>query len=424
MEVSGNIKEIYRDLFKVGLGPFARATTRRSLHTLVRAMVETMKYSGKTIRDLFLYGRKPVIDHPPDKDRGIWLMVGSRNNLESLRFILHARSDCQVLVFSKDNRRLGPFPRLNLAPQGFFWWKAVWLLPALWKSFGDMLLFHLDTFCKGLGCFECACAILREERPRALVFANDHSAPIRAFAWAARTRGIPTIYIQHASISTFFPPLIYDLSLLEGQVALDTYRRCGPLTGIVELVGMPKFDPYLPYRNEGKEIRRIGVCTNMLDKPEKVLELLEALCARFPDLAISYRPHPRDRRRIPIPKSISVSDAQREGVFPFLTKQDLIIAGDTSTHLEATLLNVTSLYYPMHDNVDDYYGFVANGVVDRMPELFSVVDYIFRNRHDRPQVFHRAKPYHALVGTPREGDSQDLALHILDRFLDKTIPRG
>ena len=419
MEAARDLKDRYRDLFLVSLGRYGRVTQSKSLPSLAHTVFESLKYAGKTLRDMIRYGHNPIIDHPLAGDRRVWLMVGTRNNLDSLNFIREARPDCQVLVFSKDNRRLGPFPRFNLAPQGLYWWKMLWLLPAMWKAYGNMVFFRFDAFLQGLGCYERALGILSLERPRALIFANDHSAPIRAFAQAGRQLGIPVLYLQHASVSPFFPPLIFDLSLLEGRVALETYRRCGPVSGRVELVGMPKFDPYHKRRNEGKQILRIGVCTNMLDNKGKVLELLNALTAHFPHMSISYRAHPRDTRRLPLPEGVRVSETETEGIFDFLTVQDLIIAGDTSTHLEATLLNVSSLYYPMGASVEDYYGFVANGVVERMDDLPALMDWIKRHQDDRPPVYQRAKPYHALVGTPMEGKSRELALRIIDDHLNQ-----
>jgi hypothetical protein len=56
--------------------------------------------------------------------------------------------------------------------------------------------------------------------------------------------------------------------------------------------------------------------------------------------------------------------SQQENVFEILRTHDALVAADTSTHLEATLLNVSSMYYRFSPGptVVDYYGYAAHGL--------------------------------------------------------------
>ena len=77
---------------------------------------------------------------------------------------------------------------------------------------------------------------------------------------------IPTIYVQHASVTPYFPPLGFDLNLLEGQATFDQYSKNGPVPGEHKLVGMPKFDTFINFRNQSSSVQNVGICTNKMDQ--------------------------------------------------------------------------------------------------------------------------------------------------------------
>src|SRR5690606_18182252 len=68
--------------------------------------------------------------------------------------------------------------------------------------------FHLYTFYRSL---------LDFYKPKNIFFSNDHTPAARALLIAAKDLSIKTIYLQHAAVSTIFPPLNFSLSLLDGQ---------------------------------------------------------------------------------------------------------------------------------------------------------------------------------------------------------------
>ncbi|SHI85216.1 hypothetical protein SAMN02745146_1699 [Hymenobacter daecheongensis DSM 21074] len=364
----------------------------------------------------------------PENLRGaVWLYVVSQNNYEALRFIRTARPD-SVLVAGQSKeigRYNGAVNRLSLRRKLLYYWQFPLVLFALLRTEGRRAWRFFDLIFNAVGYYEVYRRALRHYRPRAVVFANDHNDDARALLLACRAEGVPTAYVQHASVSTNFPPLGFGLSLLEGQDALDKYRQCGPVSGRVELIGMPKADAFLAEKNQNPTIRRVGLACNVLDATDAIGAVVDHLFQDFPDLTFTFRPHPSDRRDFGFLRQkhpqLRFSDARRQNVFEFLREQDALIAADTSTHLEATLLNLVSLYYRFGTHViaDDYYGYAAHGLVDRAHSLPELTALLRRYQPRKPaDHYRRAAYYNATLGTPDEGHSQQRAVRLLTEWLE------
>ena len=54
---------------------------------------------------------------------------------------------------------------------------------------------------------------------------NDHSPANRALLLVAKSKGIKTVYMQHASVSNLFPVLDFDYSFLDGVNAYNIYKE-------------------------------------------------------------------------------------------------------------------------------------------------------------------------------------------------------
>nr|WP_262904588.1 hypothetical protein [Hymenobacter lucidus] len=364
----------------------------------------------------------------PEQLRGaVWLYVVSQNNYEALYFIREALPG-SVLVAGQSKeigRYNGAVNRLSLRGKLLYYWQFPLVLLGLRKTEGSRAWRFFDLIFNAIGYFEVYGQALRHYRPRAIVFANDHNDDSRALLLAARAAGVPTAYVQHASVSTNFPPLSFDLSLLEGQDALDKYRQCGPVQGRVELVGMPKADAFLRDKNQNPAVRRVGLAINTLDETEAVAAALAYLLPAYPTLTFTLRPHPSDRRDFSFlarqHPQLLFSDARQQNVFEFLRQQDALVAADTSTHLEAVLLNVASFYYRFgtHGVAHDYYGYVAHGLsepADTLPELAALLGRY--QQHKPLDLYQRATYYNATLGTADEGHSQQRAVRLLAEWLD------
>lgn len=391
----------------------------------VKRLVKVLGYAGVRLVGNAL---RPV--HNAENPRGaIWLYVVSQNNYEALEFI---RAGLPNSVFvAGQSKQIGRYNsnvnRLSLRRKLLYYWQFPVVLTGLWRTEGGRALRFFDLIFNAIGYYEVYVRALRYYRPRAIIFANDHNDDARALLLAARACGVPTAYVQHASVSTYFPPLSFDLSLLEGQDALDKYRQCGPISGKVELVGMPKADAFLSQRNMAPTVKRVGIATNLLDDLAAIQTTVAYLLREFPTLTFTLRAHPSDTRDLSFLRQhpqLYFSDARRENVFEFLQKQDALIAADTSTHLEATLLNLASLYYRFGNNntiTDDYYGYVAHGLVERantLPELAALLHRY--EKHKSSTLYQRAAYYNATLGTAAEGRSQARVLERLGQWLPRT----
>ncbi len=358
----------------------------------------------------------------------IWLYVVSKNNYESLQFL---QTHLPEAVFvAGQNKEIGIYNkqvnRLSTRRKLLYYFKFLPLLWGLYRLKGERALRFLDLIYVATGYYELSMRYLKKYRPQAIIFANDHNTDARALLLAAKAAGVPTIYIQHASVSTSFPPLAFDLSLLEGQDSLDKYQACGPISGRVEFIGMPKADLFLKNKNQQTEINHIGVCANIIDELEEISQLLTRLTQEFPVKAISFRPHPNDTRNFSfifkINPAILFSDARQEPAFEFLTKQDALIAADSSIHLEAVMLNVLSIYYRLEKSnfISDYYGYVQHGLVKKATDLDQLVSILQKYERQKPNVSERARYYNAVMGTEYEGRSHELALQSIRSFLLKS----
>lgn len=368
-----------------------------------------------------------AVEHKHQLKDKIWLYVVSQNNYDSLSFIEKGLPDAVFVAGqSKDvGKYSNNVERLSLRRKLLYYYKFLPLYIEFLKCNKQSTLRFYDVLFDAVGFYEVYLYKLKKCRPKAVVFANDHNADARAMLLAAKTLGIKTIYIQHASVSPMFPPLAFDLSLLEGQDALDKYKLCGPIQGQVELIGMPKADNYVPLRNNSQAIQTIGIGCNIMDDLAEVEKLIRRLTRALPQLNIILRPHPRDQRNfaslVGKGSQVTLSNSRSVATFDYLREIDVQISGNSGIHLEAVLLNVWSIFYDFNpkQKLEDYYGFIRHGLVDTANSHEELTQLVIENLNFKPSVVERAKYYNATVGTEYDGRSSELALNIIKTYLEK-----
>ena len=370
------------------------------------------------------------IKNQDDLHGKVWLYVVSANNYDALEFIQKARPDSVLVAGQAKNigRYNAAVNRLSLRRKLLYYWQFPLAFLSLLKTDGGRAWRFFDFIFYAIGYYEVYRRALRHYRPRAVVFSNDHNDDTRSLLLACRAEGVPTAYVQHASVSTNFPPLGFDLSLLEGQDALDKYQLCGPIAGRVELVGMPKADAYLNRKNTAPRVRRVGIACNIHDPMPALVETLVYLVHELPELTFTLRPHPSDGRDFePLQKllpALQWSSARQENVFDFLLRQDALVAADTSTHLEATLLNVASIYFRFGTFAltNDYYGYAGRGLVARADTPAELANALRRYAQHKPaDLYLRAAYYNATLDTSDEGRSQIRTTTLLNNWLNETV---
>ena len=255
---------------------------------------------------------------------------------------------------------------------------------------------------------------------------NDHSCFSRTAAIAAGDLGVTTMYMQHASVTPFFPPLSFDLATLDGENALNSYLQAGPTNTEIYLAGMAKFDHFASRVHALSPVRRVGVAVNMLDPQERIIQVLEELAKIDLLEHVTLRPHPRTGLQVMAALradcdrlGFGFSHPAEEGAFDFLDRQDMIVAGHSGILLEAALMDVYPLCYDFAKDHYDGYGFIAHGLCERFEEASQLGEKV---RHlsampQRPSVRRRAAFFCETAGTAYEGQTAELLAQIIIRRL-------
>lgn len=353
-----------------------------------------------------------------------WVVAGSRNEEDALAFLTNDRR--YRLLAANVYRSKKPSNQINwfVLPKLYFLPKYLpFLLDTFQRSPSHFWrVFHL--LIHGVGCLENQLVVLRQYRPEAIVISNDHYPFVRALSVAARQLGIPTVYLQHASVKDDFPPLICDLSLLDGPDALAKYQYENKrLESMVLLVGSPKYDGTCALVNKSTVIRRLGISYSLYDDPKLVDGLSRKLVERFPEWTITVRPHPRDMRAFPgtgNTSKIHFSNALEESALEFLSQQDAIISSDSAVHLEAVLLNVNSIFFPitmLRPSRMDSYGFVKSNLVPAIYSESELISLLLAWETSRPQVQYKGADYDAGILADDGISAKQRTFQAIDRLI-------
>lgn len=85
---------------------------------------------------------------------------------------------------------------------------------------------------------------------------------------------------------------------------------------------------------------------------------------------------------------------------------------------------MASLYYRFnaHATTDDYYGYVAHGLVERADTLLEL-EVLLRQYvlHKPLDLYRRAAYYNATLGTAEEGHSRERAARLLNEWLESVL---
>lgn len=245
---------------------------------------------------------------------------------------------------------------------------------------------NFDAFWLSYGIYRQAQILLKRYKLRVVVMSNDHSPMNRSLLIASKELNIKTVYLQHASITNRFPPLISDYSFLDGMESLEKYKQCGNLKGDIFLSGSPRFDNLPEHKIHDRFC--LGVALNKLDNLSKIVEIIIALkktdtFGKEPRIIV--RPHPAMSElegiiKIASSENLELSFGNKESSFEFISKIDLLLANDSSIHLDSALMKVPSVCFDFSLKATlDWYGYIKNGLVKKCEtpqELLSIVKNI------------------------------------------------
>ncbi len=218
------------------------------------------------------------------------------------------------------------------------------------------------------GFLRVARAFLLRARPGLVLVSNDHLMRTRVVARAANDLGIPTAYVQHASVTERFPPLFTSAAFLDGRDALEKYLAASPSRTRVFLTGSPLHDGLVREGAARGASDKVGVCLNLLDDPEPVIALVRMLQEADWAGGVEVRTHPRDQRpwrqmlASAGPASPRVVSAVEEPIERFLARVGKVVAGDSNVHLESAVFGRPSVCLQPSGRRTDAYGFARAGL--------------------------------------------------------------
>ncbi|MDC0953292.1 hypothetical protein OAR92_01330 [Porticoccaceae bacterium] len=228
---------------------------------------------------------------------------------------------------------------------------------------------------------------LKSTSPKIVMLSNDHSPETRTMIELCKYFDIKTAYVPHAAVSERFHSLDFNYSFLDGQNALDIYRKCdarrSPNSTVLDkrayfLVGNLRKLNIESTSNKLPE--KFGLAIKGTDRIEDIINIVTRLSALGP---VVVRPHPNlnvskytqiiDQR---FPNNVELSDPKLLPVSAFLNVITTLISGNSTLILEAASLGIHSIYLnELSGGVPDYYGFVNRKIAIYFENIDDFIDF-------------------------------------------------
>lgn len=257
-----------------------------------------------------------------------------------------------------------------------------------------------------------------------IIFANDHILENRCLIELSEKYNIKSLYVQHASVSTAFPPLRFDYSFLDGRESYEKYKIVGDMRGLVFLTGSPRFDVFHNYQSADR-IYDIGIALNELDSEDRALQLCLYLKNHYSD-KIVVRPHPgmlnsnnlRFHQDKFIEKGFAISDPKKDLSYVFISQIKMMVANESGIHLDAALMGVPSMLFNFSDNeVKDWYSYIKTGLIKKCDTFDDVVKMLDNGCHSPIEV---VRYYAASFKTTHDGRVGDMIATFVNKLIIKS----
>ncbi|MGO2476896.1 MAG: hypothetical protein ACTH7Q_00765 [Pseudoalteromonas sp.] len=404
------------------------------------------KYSGLFLQVcLYLYSLLKTVRFSKrnlDPNKEVLMFAGTKNQYDSLNSTMNSLDGLSVdynLIATKAVGRGAENHSLNvleflLSAYAFvrYSYKLYFRLKKTDRKFEIKYFFSIycQTYTNLVFFISILLKLKSKNKLKLVVLSNDHNNENRCLRLACEVLNIKTLYMQHASVSTLFPPLQYDYALLDGKVAYDIYQNCLrklPNASIypvnVFLSGQKK-----SISNQGdraEKIFDIGVAVNTLDEFEILEELVKK--ANKYGLSVLVRTHPGQQKGfldkfalITVTNNIEWCAPHKDSLSYFFNSIDCLIAANSSIHLEAALANTATLYYEFNNNIalPDYYGYVKNGLAYRL-NIENMLESINKGKQHCNSIYHNeaVQKYSATYMTKWEHKEGELAAKLIKRIL-------
>lgn len=319
-------------------------------------------------------------------------------------------------------------------------WKLYWhALPHLFELIREIkkaddknkkfFKLFFPKFWRMYGCPPVINEMLDYYKPEVVVMANDHQEFNRCLLLICKQRGIETVYVQHASVGTHFPPLQFSFSLLDGMDAFIKYKAIGNTQGKIYLIGGVRFDEVKrAYLEKPKDIV-VGLAINAIDNEEKVKNTCNALLSMKSDSGIPvkllFRPHPSMQedswKSWCDNNSIVFSSPKNESSFGFIGRSTFVIANQSSIHLDTAMCHKYSVIYNMSDfQGRDEYLFIKNELTKEIEDINDIQE-IIHNINSLTVNEKAVRFFNSSYGTQHEGHVAGIICDLIKSVLNNDV---
>lgn len=298
---------------------------------------------------------------------------------------------------------------------------------------------YFNIFCESYVYLPYFFRILGETKPIFVIQSNDHNISNRSLRLASQLMGIKTVFMQHGAGTGFQPPLDFDYAFLNGEQAMKAYgykyitlssgenKHPKSFNTTIFLSGQKK------YLTRGKSAQAylekefcVGIGVSSLNEFSLLKSLLEKL--KIKNIKCIVRAHPGQsavflselRDYIENNENVLFSDPKKIQLTEFFSQCNILIAANTSLHLDAGLVGIPSYYYELSDHAlqPDYFGFEKAGLLEYFPEnIYCMSDSEIKGLAVQSKKRLSAIRYYSeSFNTPWEGREGELVAETLYRM--------
>lgn len=358
----------------------------------------------------------------PEVSSPVLVGMDTRNQLNALQEFLLLLGNRQHTISFLPSQETQTLSELQLSKLALTHWKQ-FIRGYLFFDGYDQKIFkqRWPYYFEILGEYEYIRRVMIKnfENLKLYIGANDHSGISQAGFVASRRLGVPSLYIQHASVSEKFPPLKMTHAFLDGQNAKDKYLSVAPTETKIRLVGAMRYDSYLNNPAIDTRPSLVGICfSRVLHDSEQNIKLCEALEKSNQPFEIRFHPAvPQSMRKPFYERGWKESNADEEKALDFILRCGSIVSGDSSILLESIILKRRPIYFASIGEALDYYGFVAKKVVTgpclKWEEVLDELD----RETQIDKLRQNAQHFNHTLGTEWEGKSKHLAAQYLEEII-------
>lgn len=193
----------------------------------------------------------------------------------------------------------------------------------------------------------------------AVVITTDSNPHGLALLKSAQSLGLKKIFISHGHPNPPAPRLSLDTAILYGPYSMKFYRIDAKTKTKVLFNPSKKF--FIPIKKT-IHYKCVGIALSKnfsLDELENTTTKVRRI---FGSVMVILRPHPSTKIKKPLYRFSEKNHCEidtGQSLVSFFSEIDLLLADDTTTHLNALLMGIPSLYMGSLDR----YGFVSEGLV-------------------------------------------------------------